>query len=280
MKVVKFSGAIVEFEPDKLKKSLLKSGASLLAVDRILVSIQNQIYNGITTKQIYKMAFGLLKKESNSHAAQYNLRAAIQMLGPAGFYFEKYIARLFNSEGYKTITNLTLEGKCVSHEVDVVLKKDEELAIVECKFHASRDVVSDVKIPMYILSRFNDLKDRKQTIFTNSDKISSCWIVTNNRFSSDAIAFGNCSNMNMLSWDYPKKDNLRHKIDSSKLYPVTCLTTLTLAEKDKLLVLDIILAGELINNIKSLERIGLSQNRIKNALKEVTELCKYLNHES
>ncbi|WP_353083712.1 restriction endonuclease [Flavobacterium sp.] len=280
MKVVKFSGDIVEFDPEKLKKSLLKSGASLLAVDRILVSIQNQIYNGITTKQIYKMAFGLLKKESNSHAAQYNLRAAIQMLGPAGFYFEKYIARLFNSEGYKTITNLTLEGKCVSHEVDVVLKKDEELAIVECKFHASRDVVSDVKIPMYILSRFNDLKDRKQTIFTNSDKISSCWIVTNNRFSSDAIAFGNCSNMNMLSWDYPKKDNLRHKIDSSKLYPVTCLTTLTLAEKDKLLVLDIILAGELIHNIQSLERIGLSQNRIKNVLKEVTELCKYLNHES
>jgi hypothetical protein len=280
MKVVKFSGAIVEFEPEKLKKSLLKSGASLLAVDRILVSIQSQIYNGITTKQIYKMAFGLLKKESNSHAAQYNLRAAIQMLGPAGFFFEKYIARLFNSEGYKTITNLTLEGKCVSHEVDVVLKKDEELAIVECKFHASRDVVSDVKIPMYILSRFNDLKDRKQNIFTNNDMISNCWIVTNNRFSSDAIAFGNCSNMNMLSWDYPKKDNLRHKIDSSKLYPVTCLTTLTLAEKDKLLVLDIILAGELIHNIQSLERIGLSQNRIKNVLKEVTELCKYLNHES
>lgn len=280
MKVVKFSGAIVEFERDKLKKSLLKSGASLLAVDRILVSIQSQIYNGITTKQIYKMAFGLLKKESNSHAAQYNLRAAIQMLGPAGFFFEKYIARLFITEGYQALTNLTLEGKCVTHEVDVVLKKDEELTIVECKFHASRDVVSDVKIPMYILSRFNDLKDRKQTFFTNSDKISSCWIVTNNRFSSDAIAFGNCSNMNMLSWDYPKKDNLRHKIDSSKLYPVTCLTTLTLAEKDKLLVLDIILAGELIHNIQSLERIGLSQNRIKNVLKEVTELCKYLNHES
>jgi hypothetical protein len=279
MKVVKFSGAIVEFESEKLKKSLLKSGASPLAVDRILVAIQSQIYNGITTKQIYKMAFGLLKKESNSHAAQYNLRAAIQMLGPAGFFFEKYIARLFITEGYKALTNLTLEGKCVSHEVDVVLKKDEELAIVECKFHASRDVVSDVKIPMYILSRFNDLKDRKQTIFTNNDMISNCWIVTNNRFSADAIAFGNCSNMNMLSWDYPKKENLRHKIDSSKLYPVTCLTTLTLAEKDKLLVLDIILAGELIHNIQSLERIGLSQNRIKNVLKEVTELCKYLNHE-
>lgn len=280
MKVVKFSGDIVEFEPEKLKKSLLKSGASHEAVNRILISIQSQIYNGITTKQIYKMAFGLLKKESNSHAAQYNLRAAIKMLGPAGFFFEKYIARLFNSEGYKTLTNLTLEGKCVTHEVDVVLKKEEEITIVECKFHASRDVISDVKIPMYILSRFNDLKDRKQNIFTNSDKISSCWIVTNNRFSADAIAFGNCSNMNMLSWDYPKKENLRYKIDANKLYPVTCLTTLTFAEKDKLLVLDIILAGELISNSDSLRRIGISQNRIKNVIKEASELCKLINHES
>lgn len=276
MKVVKHSGNIVEFEPEKLKKSLLKSGAATDVVESILQSIQGEIYDGIPTKQIYKMAFGLLKKASNSHAAQYNLRSAIQMLGPAGFFFEKYIARLFASEHYKTQTNLILQGKCVSHEIDVVIKKDDQISMIECKFHAGREVVSDVKVPMYILSRFNDLKDRKQSIYTNSDKITSCWIVTNNRFSSDAVAFGNCSNINMLSWDYPKKENLRAKIDKDKLYPVTCLTTLSLAEKDKLLVLDIILANELINNSESLERIGLSPNRIKNVLKEVTDLCKYI----
>jgi hypothetical protein len=276
MKVVKHSGNIVEFDSEKLKKSLLKSGAANDVVESILQSIQGEIYDSISTKQIYKMAFGLLKKTSNSHAAQYNLRSAIQMLGPAGFFFEKYIARLFASEHYKTQTNLILQGKCVSHEIDVVIKKDDQISMIECKFHAGRDVVSDVKVPMYILSRFNDLKDRKQSIYTNNDKITSCWIVTNNRFSSDAIAFGNCSNINMLSWDYPKKENLRVKIDKDKLYPVTCLTTLTLAEKDKLLVLDVILANELINNSESLERIGLSPNRIKNVLKEVTDLCKYI----
>lgn len=276
MKVVKHSGNIVEFEPDKLKKSLLKSGAEASVVDAILHTILSEIYDGITTKQIYKMAYGLLKKESNSHAARYNLREAIQLLGPAGFFFEKYIARLFTSENYKTITNLVLQGKCVSHEVDVAIRKEDQISMVECKFHAGRDAVSDVKVPMYILSRFNDLKDRKQSIFTNNDKISDCWIVTNNRFSSDAIAFGVCSGINMLSWDYPKKDNLRTKIDTSKLYPITCLTTLSLAEKDKLLVLDVILASELINNSTSLERIGLSPNRIKNVLKEVTGLCKII----
>jgi hypothetical protein len=276
MKVVKHSGDIVEFEPDKLRKSLLKSGAEVAVVDVILHSIQSHIYDGIPTKQIYKMAFGLLKKESNSHAAQYNLRDAIQMLGPAGFFFEKYIARLFASEDYKTITNLILQGKCVSHEVDVAIRKDDEISMVECKFHAGRDAISDVKIPMYILSRFNDLKDREQSIYTTTDKISKCRIVTNNRFSSDAIAFGICSGINMLSWDYPKKDNLRTKIDNNRLYPVTCLTTLSLVEKDKLLVLDVILASELINNSEILDRVGLSPNRIKKVLKEVAELCKYI----
>jgi hypothetical protein len=38
-------------------------------------------------------------------------------------------------------------------------------------------------------SRFNDLKERKQIVFSKNEIISKCWIVTNNRFTSDAIAF-------------------------------------------------------------------------------------------
>jgi len=119
MKIVKHSGDIVEYSPIKLKASLSKSGASPLIVDVILETIQKELYQGISTKQIYKMAFNLLKKASNSHAARYNLKEAIRLLGPAGFFFEKYIARLFESEEYKTKTNIHLRGKCVSHEIDI-----------------------------------------------------------------------------------------------------------------------------------------------------------------
>ncbi len=275
MKVVKYSGSIVEFNRDKLKSSLLKSGASVEVVDNVLQAIDNQIYEGITTKKIYKLAFELLKKASNSHAARYNLRAAIQMLGPAGFFFEKFIARLFVSEGYLTQTNLFLSGKCVGHEIDVAIKKNDFVEMIECKFHASNDAASDVKVPMYILSRFNDVKDRYHTIYTKKDKISACWIVTNNRFTSDAMAFATCSGLKLLSWDYPQSSSLSKRIDEDHLYPVTCLTTLTATEKDKLLVMDIVLAREVIDNNEILEKIGLSPIRIKNVLKEVSELCKY-----
>ena len=276
MKIVKHSGNIVDYNPSKLEQSLMKSGASQRVVKTILEAIEKEIYEGISTKQIYKMAFGLLKKVSNSNAARYNLKEAIRLLGPAGFFFEKYIALLFSSENYQAVTNFILQGKCVSHEIDILVKKDSAIAMIECKFHMGKDANSDVKVPMYILSRFNDLKDNRHTIFTRNDTVSKCWIVTNNRFTTDAIAFAKCSKLNLLSWNYPENDNLKTKNDTNYLYPITCLTTLSLAEKDKLLFLDVILVKELINNSESLEKIGLSSNRIKNVLKEATELCRYL----
>lgn len=276
MKVVKYSGDVVDFNSGKLKQSLLKSGASNAMVNDVLQTIEKEIYEGIPTKQIYKMAFSLLKKISNSHAARYNLRAALQLLGPAGFFFEKYIARLFEADNYQTRTNLILQGKCVSHEIDVALKKNDIISMVECKFHAGRDTNSDVKVPLYILSRFNDLKERKHPVFSNRDEISKCWIVTNNRFTTDAVSFAVCSDMSLLSWDYPLNNNIRTKIDTRQLYPITCLTTLSIAEKDKLLILDVILVKELLDNSDCLEKIGLSPNRIKNVMKEASELCKYI----
>ena len=276
MKIVKHSGNIVDYNPLKLEQSLMKSGASQRVVKTILDAIEKEIYEGISTNQIYKMAFGLLKKVSNSNAARYNLKEAIRLLGPAGFFFEKYIALLFSSENYQAVTNFILQGKCVSHEIDVLVKKDSIIAMIECKFHMGKDANSDVKVPMYILSRFNDLKDNRHTIFTRNDTVSKCWIVTNNRFTTDAIAFAKCSKLNLLSWNYPENDNLKTKNDTNYLYPITCLTTLSLAEKDKLLFLDVILVKELINNSESLEKIGLSSNRIKNVLKEASELCRYL----
>ena len=147
--------------------------------------------------------------------------------------------------------------------------------MVECKFHMGREAASDVKVPMYILSRFNDLKERKHPIFTEKDSITKCWIVNNNRFTSDAIDFAKCTGLHLLSWDYPPNDNLKTKNDINGLYPITCLTTLTLAEKDKLLILDIILVRELVNKSELLEKVGLSPIRIKHVLREASDLCRY-----
>ena len=273
MKVVKYSGDTVDFNSNKLLKSLLKAGANPEQAPHIISTIRAQLFDGMATKQIYKMAFALLKKNSNAHAARYNLREAIRMLGPAGFYFEKYIARLFESEGYKTKTNLVLQGKCVTHEIDVLIQKDSEMGMVECKFHAGREVASDVKVPMYILSRFNDLKTKSHSFFDSKSPLTSCWIVTNNRFTADAITFANCSGLQLLSWNYPENNCLKSKTDQNKLYPITCLTTLSLAEKEHLLQEELLLVKDILVQSSVLNTIGLSPNRIQNVLKEARELC-------
>ena len=148
--------------------------------------------------------------------------------------------------------------------------------MAECKFHNSREANSDVKVPMYILSRFNDIKDNTHSIFGQHDKVSRCLIATNNRFTTDAITFANCSGLELLSWDHPKESSLKSRIDKQELYPVTCLTTLSLVEKEKILIMDIILVQELLDNPGVLERISISPNRIKNVLKEASGLCNYI----
>lgn len=276
MKIIKHSGHVVDFDRRKLRHSLLRSGADPAIADDILFAIEKHLYEGITTKKIYKLAFSMLKKLPGSPAARYNLRTAMQQLGPAGFFFEKFVARLYRAQGFQTRNNLNLQGKCVSHEVDVVLEKEGRIILVECKFHARRESTSDVKVPMYILSRFNDLKVVPNTIFKDGQYFDDCIIVTNNRFTADALAFASCSGLQTLSWDTPDKNSLRQLIDHTGLYPVTCLTTLSGAEKDQLMILDIILAQEIPARADELSSIGVSQNRIKNVLKEVSELCYLL----
>ncbi|MES2811933.1 MAG: restriction endonuclease [Bacteroidota bacterium] len=273
MKVVEYLGDFVNFNETKLRDSLLRSGANEKQVDYVLSQIVNQLYDGISTKKIYTLAFELLKNESNANAARYNLRSALELLGPAGFYFEKYVSFLFREEGYHTKINLNLQGKCVTHEVDLVVQKKNTIKMIECKFHSNRDIISDVKIPMYILSRFNDLQTEKHSVFTEKDVITSCLIVTNNRFSEDAVQFATCSGIELLSWDFPKENSLRNKIHKAHLYPITCLMSLTIEEKKELLEQDIITVKQLNENSDSLSFIGVSEERIKNIQIEVSELC-------
>lgn len=59
MKVIKNSGDIVDFDPVKLRRSLIKSGANSETTDAILSTIKQEVYEGITTKKNYKNAFAL-----------------------------------------------------------------------------------------------------------------------------------------------------------------------------------------------------------------------------
>ena len=270
--ITKASGVQDIFSSEKLRASLKKSGADENTVENILFEIESILYNGISTKKIYQAAFNMLKKGSKSNAGRYNLKRAIMALGPSGFPFEKYIASIFEWQGYKVQTQLFLEGACVTHEIDVLAENDEHFLLTECKFHNSLGIVSNVKIPLYVHSRYRDVLNNWQK---TSHKLLKCCVVTNTKFSSDAVKYGVCEGLSLLSWDYPANKSLRNLIDESGLYPITCLTYLTNKEKETILMEGIVLCKELLKREALLHDLRISLTRIPNILSEIKSLCSY-----
>lgn len=278
--VIKASGEKAVFDENKIIKSLQKSGASDNEINKILKEVQAFIYDGITTKEIYKKAYSYLKKSSPSNAARYKLKLALFELGPTGYPFEKLIGELMSHQGCKTKVGVIIRGHCVNHEVDVVASKGNTHLLVECKFHAEQSRICNVKVPLYINSRFYDIQKELSKDKNNANQINQGWIVTNTRFSDDAMQYGRCIGLNLVSWSYPRNNSLKVQIDESGLYPVTCLTTITIAEKQKLLSKDKILCKDILKQPETLENIGInSKIRQNKIMKELKELCdtNYLN---
>lgn len=271
--IVKASGDVVPFDMEKLKTSLHRAGASDGVINHIVDQVLSELYDGMTTKEIYAKAFGLLKKRSRATAAKYKLKRALMELGPSGYPLEDFFSEILKFQGYQTKVGEIIRGHCVQHEVDVIAEKGNELIIVECKFHQHSDRFCDVKVPLYIHSRFNDIVRE----FTKKGKLvgkkPSGWIVTNTRFTSDAIKYGMCANLQLIGWDFPKRGSLKERIDLSGLHPITCLTTLTQREKDLLLAKDIVLCKDIIYAEDVLKEIHLSDSRIKNVISEAEGVC-------
>ena len=148
--VTKSDGTKQLFEEEKLMQSLRRAGAPVEATEDIIEEVEEGMHDGMTTTEIYARAFELLKKHSHHAAVKYSIRRALFELGPDGFPFEKFVARLFNVWGYETITDQTVMGSCVDHEVDVVAWKGNDLAMVEAKFHNEFGLKSDLKVVLYV----------------------------------------------------------------------------------------------------------------------------------
>jgi len=274
IKIVKAFGEKELFSEQKLRRSLSRSGVDEDVITSVVEEVVSHLRDGMHTKEIYKQAFDLLKQYSAPHAARYRLKHAINNLGPSGFPFELYIAALFKYEGYDVQTGVIAEGHCVKHEIDVIAQKEKFHFLIECKFHNSQGIHSDIKIPLYIQSRFIDVTAKWKLLPAHESKIHQAWLVTNTRFTEDAITYGNCMGITLISWNYPAGKSLRDWVNKSGLHPLTCLTTLTGHEKQYLLEQKNVLCKDIINNPLILNGAGIkNQSRIDRVLNEAKQVC-------
>lgn len=268
--VIKSTGEAVPFSMEKLKRSLLRSGASPETASEIVEQVMPKLYPGIDTRKLHKMAFALLKKRSKKMAAKYHLKRGIMELGPTGFPFEQYVAALLKSEGYSVRTGVIVQGMCVNHEIDIIAEKENTVELYECKYHNHPGIFCDVKVPLYVRSRFLDVE---QMMDKGIGKKFFGGVATNTKFSHDAIRYGTCIGLKLLSWDYPDGKAIKDLADTLALYPITCLTSLTKTEKAHLLGKDVVVCQQVLENKKLLDDLELPESRYTTVLDELRQIC-------
>jgi Holliday junction resolvase len=261
MLVTKADGTQQEFEPSKLLASLRRAGADDTVAAQVAQDIEGDLYRGITTGELYRRAFARLRQERVVYAARYSLKRAILDFGPSGFPFEAYIAELLRAEGYETQIDQIVKGSCAEHEVDVVAVKGGETLYVEAKFHNSAGYKTDLKTTLYVKARMDDINKGKGLI------------VTNTKFTSAAVHYAQCQNLELLSWEQPQGATLQDRIDTARVYPVTALTTLTRRQKTALLAEKVVLCNGLHEQEPVLRAAGVAKDKLGAVYEEASGLC-------
>ena len=267
--ITKADGEQERFNSAKLEHSLEKAGASSTVRARILAHVLQELRPGMMTEEIYRHAFGLLREhEATPVAARYSIKHAVFALGPSGFPFEQFLSEVLRAQGYQVQTGVTLTGRCAPHEVDVLAEKNAHRIGIEAKFHNDPGGKTDIKDALYVHARYEDLRNAPES----SSHVDEGWLVTNTRFTRNAIRYAQCSNLKLIGWDYPRTRGLFAMIEEGRVHPLTALTTLSEGEKRRLLDKRIVLCKH-IQTPHLLQEYGVKPSHIPQVLEEARQLC-------
>lgn len=265
--IVKANGQREPFSEKKLRRSISRAGIPQALQEEAVAHVTAGLHEGITSAEIYHHIIAFLGKSEEPYTkTRYTLKEAIMLLGPSGYAFEDYFAQVLESRGYEVKTRQIMKGRCITHEVDVLARKNGKTSMVEAKFHNNAGTRTDVHVSMYTKARFDDIKERYS--------LNEAMIITNTKVTIDAIAYAECVGMKIFSWDYPSEGSLRDVIEEYRLFPVTSLTTITQAQKVRLLENHVVLCKAIYNNNYLLDILRLPKPQHEAVLQEITYLCE------
>ena len=235
----------------------------------VLAAIVHELQPNMTTETIYRRAFDILKKEEALPiAARYSVKRAVFALGPSGFPFEQFLAEILRGHGWQVRTGVTLTGRCAPHEVDVLAEKNDQRVGIEAKFHNDPGGKTDIRDTLYVRARYEDLAAAPDA----ANRVDEGWLVTNTRFTHNAVRYAQCAGLTLIGWDYPRTRGLLTLIEEARVHPLTALTTLSEGEKHHLLDKKIVLCKS-IQTPHLLREFGIRPERITAVLDEAQRLC-------
>ncbi|MGD2107490.1 MAG: restriction endonuclease [Nitrosopumilaceae archaeon] len=259
--IKKASGKRVLFNENKILSTCRRAGANKKTAQQILKKVRGQIYQGISTKNIYQLVLRAISEEKAGRGLRqrYQLKEAIMKLGPNGFAFENYVGKLLEHYGLQIQgIRSKVKGECSTHEIDLIASSGEKKYMVECKHHSTRGGFIGLKVALYTHARFLD----------TSPKFDGEAIVCNAKVSQNAKKYAKCIDQQIFSWRYPPNKSLEKIIEDYKLYPITILN-LNSKELDKFSAHNLMIAKDLLKQKPSaLSKItGISERRIYNLSK-------------
>lgn len=264
MQVIKFSGDSEKFDHKKIYRAVRNAGGSKKLASDAVKEVRNLVRENISTREIFEFLLKFLRREPGV-SQRYGIKRAIMSLGPTGFPFEQFFARVLEYHGYKTTTDNKLRGKRIIQEVDIVAIKNKKW-MIECKYHNEQGTITKLHPALYTYARFLDL---------GKYDFDAPWLVTNTKCSWDAVEYAKGVNLKITSWNYPQEESLQSLIMEKKLYPVTILWIVTKDILEKLYSANIVVARDLMNGSPDevSRRTRIDKDTIMKMIDEIKDIC-------
>jgi len=265
--VIKRNGESEPFSEEKVLRSMRRVGVPEDLQPEVVKHIREKVTGDtISTDEVFRHILEFLEPRDRKSSLRFNLRQAIFELGPTGFPFEQYLARIFRDQGYEVEVGVQMQGECVTHEIDLLIIKDNTRQIVEAKFHNSHATKSDIQTALYTYARFLDVKDKND--------IDNVWLITNTKLSQDAIVYTQCKGIPAIAWNYPAEGNLQDFVEQPHMYPITILNVFSDAEKKRLVEKDIVLCRDLLEKKdEAFADVLINNENIERARQDAEMIC-------
>jgi hypothetical protein len=176
-------------------------------------------------------------------------------------------------EGYKTAIDVVTQGKCVTHEIDVIAQKGDEKYFIECKYHNSPGYKTDIQVALYTYARFLDVNSIQESL--NQSVKNYSWLITNTKITTEVFDYCQCVGLRFTTWNLPHGRGLQDMIIASGLHPVTLLHEIPKEKINTLLSRGVVTCARLKTAILNKQVYDiLTKEETSQILKNIANICK------
>lgn len=256
--VIKADGSKQLFDREKVVRTCLRLGADSQVAYAIAEKVERRLYDGISTREILGMIFRFMRRHQPGVRFIFDLKKGLSLMSSKP-EFELFVQVLLANNGFQVEPNRILKGSCVEHEVDGIARKNGVTYFVEAKHHFSYHALTGLDESRIARAILEDVSE--QYANDGNLKIDRAMIVTNTRYSTHAIQYGQCRNLLQIGWSFPEDAGLQKMIEAKRLYPLSCLRGLRDNLRLRLVNSGIVLIKQLLEQdpVELGKKSGLSQ---------------------